>query len=736
MKKQAISFLLCFSLIFGTFLPVFAESAKLDSELTEIALIVKNTLDISDDFTQFTSSVDDYSISKIWNLNWSSSDSYVSVTADNKGKIYSYYTKANYSYDSNDYFKPVFTKDASTASRKVAEEFLGKVLDENESVVFSNYTDLARNSTTLPDYFYFNGTIQINGLNSPFKFSISVNTKTLSVVSFYRDRFNNSYVNYVPSSVPNISKDDAKPLLSTTYSFKIEYALDKNNPNLAKLYYFPDVNGNYFVDAQTGKLVDKKTLYPDNNESIPSSGEAVRDTNEEAKLSLSNKLTEIELHNISKFRDVLSKDKLDSLLKAIPELGITNYNLSTSYYTTNPNSDDVFCNLVYTSSNDYKSLGTSEEFLTKATRNYAIRKYMNVNAKTGELISFYTQYPYINDKSFTEVSYSANDYSIDFLNKYHKDAFNKTKLYKSTPSTSNTKSENFVYAQNVNGYFFTPNSLKISYNKNTGFVDSFSKTWNDKVKFDDSKNILDEKTCAKIFYDGCTINLSYISIPTPITENKELYEDYYMFTYLNKLCLAYTLENTDNIYRIDAKTGELIGNNYDSSATSFDYSDIDDCYAKDRILKLCEHGIGFEYTKLEPSKELTQLDALVLFCNALGYSFDVTNLSLDDYKSLYSTAYNYKFIKPEDKKPLKLISREELVKMLISASKYSSVLDLKNIFKCDFNDANYISDDCIAPVSVAYGLGIIVGDLNHNFNPANIATRLDACNILYNFMEK
>ena len=741
MKKQITCLLVCFVLLFSYVLPIFAESEKLDLELTKIALMVKNTLDIPDDFSHFSSSVDDYSISKLWTLNWSNSDASVNVTADSKGKIYSYYASSNnYTYRDNRYFEPVFTKDKLIASRKIATTFLDKVLDENESIVFDDSQDISKYSTNLPNYFYLTGIIQINGLNSPFKFSISVNTNTLSVTSFHRDRFDNSYVNYVPSNNPNVTKEDAKPYLSTTYNFKLEYALENDKSNVAKLYYFPSVKGNYFVDAKTGKLVDKNSLYPNNsNNDANLLADDINITNEASKATFTRGLTEVELKNISKLHDVLDKNQIDSLIKAKLELGISDYNLSTSYYSTNPDSDEVYCDVVYTSSSDFKSLGISKKNLNADNdNNYTIRKYLKLDAKTGELISFSTQYPYISsDIAFNEITYSTKEYYLDFLNNYHKDLFYQTKLYDSTSYSSSKINRKYrVYSQNVSDYFFTPNSLRISFNQNTGFVDSFSKTWDNNIKFEDTNNLLDQKTCEKLFYDACLINLSYITIPTPITENRELYVDYYGYSYLNKLCLAYTLENNQHIYRINAKSGELIDNNYNIPKNVFNYSDIDDCYAKDRILKLCEHGIGFEYNKLNPSKELTQLDALVLFCNALGYSFDITKLSSRDLDTIYSVAHNYNFIKPDEKQPLKYISRQELIKLLISSSRYSNVAELKNIFKCDFNDANDIPDDSLSYVCVAYSLGVIIGDLNLNFNPNNIATRLDACNILYNFMEQ
>ena len=742
MKKQITSLFLCFVVLFSSLLPIYAESEKLDSELTEIALIVKNTLDISDDFSNFSSSVDDYSISKLWTLNWSNSDSSIRVTADHNGKIYSYYaTAGSYDYRERGRFEPVFTKDNIIASQNIAKDFLNKVLDENESIIFDNSLETPKYETNLPSYYYLSGIIQINGLNSPFRFSISVDTSSLSVTSFYRDRFNNSYVNYIPSNIPKATREDAKSLLSTTYSFKIEYALADDNSKLAKLYYFPSSNGNYFVDAQTGKLVDKNSLYPSgSDDDVGLLTDAVEAPAEEAnKATYSRGLTEVELKNISKLHDVLDKNQLDILIKDIPELGISDYNLSTLYYSTNPDSDEVFCNLVYTSSSDYKALGIAKKDLEKTNKNFTIRKYLNVNAKTGELISFYTQYPYISsDNTLTETTYYTDkEYYMDFLSKYHNELFSQTKLYNSTDYTnSKAKRTSLVYSQNVNDYFFAPNSLRISYNNNTGFVDSYSETWDRSVIFEDSTNLLSQEKCEQLFYDGCLVELSYITIPTAITENRELYVDYYGYTYLNKLCLAYTLKNNKNIYRIDAKSGELISNDYNSQKTIFNYSDIDDCYAKERIIKLCEHGIGFEANKLNPYKTLTQLDALVLFCNAAGYSFDVSNMSTDELDRLYTIAFSYNFITREEKHPLQYITRQELIKMLISASKYSNITNLKNIFKCDFKDANSISDSCLPHVCVAYSLGLIVGDLDFNFNPNNFATRLDACNILYNYIDK
>ncbi len=730
MLKKFFSWFMCIVFIFNCSLLAFASSYELENELSSVTLKVKRTLGISDKFSNFDSSINDYTVYRNWTLKWSNPDTNITVTADMNGKIYSYNKYSNntsYVYKNNSSFSPIFTKDAFNNSKKIAIDFLNKVLDKNESVSFYNFDN--KLETNLPDTYYFSGVIKINDLDSPFNFSISVNSSSLEVTSFNRRGFDVSYVDYIPDSSPKINAEYAKSKLCETCSFKAEYALDYNSSSkIAKLYYLPSINQNYYVDAITGELINKSSLYSDEpineNDTV-----LLTDARGNSKNLLNEtiELSEMELSNIEKLRDVLDKEEIDSVMKSKQELGLLKYSLSKISYSTIKDSDDIYCNLTYCSSDDLDSLGLTN----KVKDNLIIYKYIKANAKNGDIISISTSYPYYN-KEDSKKSFSKKKYHNDFLKKYEKSCFSKSKLYQKSSLSINTNRESFIYAQKRNGYFFPANNLSITINKYTGFVDSFYKTWDDSIKFEDNKYIITLEDAKELFFDSCDFVLSYINIPSKITENVDLYKKI-GYNYLNKLNLSYTLKNPDNIYRIHAKTGELIGNST-YNKNQFIYKDIANCPEKEKILILAEHGIGFEHNRFNANKQLTQLDVLVFFVNALGYSFDVSSLNLNEYNSLYSIAYNNNFIKPSEKNPSKIISREELLKIMLSASEYSSVANLKNIFKCDFADSNNINPDLLGFVCVAKSLGIITGDSNNNFRPNDVATRLDACRVLYNFM--
>lgn len=730
MFKKFFSCFFCFLFVFCYGLTVFSESNNLDSKLSDVTLKVKRTLSISDEFSNFDSSVNDYIISKMWTLKWSTKNNSITATCDDNGKIYSYSTSSNdtsYIYQDNSNFSPIFTKDTFDKSKKSALDFLNKVLDKNESISF--YDSYDKLSTNLQNYYYFNGIIKINDLDTPFSFSISVDSSNFKVTNFHRSGFTISYVNNIPSNSPKVSSSYAKSNLFNTCSFKIEYAMDYDK-KIARLYYLPSMNQNYYIDAMTGKLVNKSSLYSNINND--SNDILLTATRGDAKNLVEEtvQLTEVELSNIAKLHDVLDKSEIDSIIKSKEELGLSNYSLSTMHYTTVQNSDDIYCNLTYYSSDDFASLGLR----SKPKNNCVIHKYIKANAKNGDIISISTSYPYY-DKKDNLISTSKKNYHKDFLTKYESKYFAKTKLYQKNSSSFNTKRETFVYAQKQKGYFFPDNNLSITVNKYTGFVDSFNKTWNDNIKFESSKNIISLDEAKNLYFDSCDLILSYISIPSKITENIDVYKKL-GYDYLNQLTLAYTLKNKNNVYRIHARTGKLIGNQINNN--DFVYSDISymEDIQKDKILKLAQHGIGFEHTKFNPNKKLTQLDTLVLFINALGYSFDSSTISSNDLNNLYSIAYRYNFIKPSERKPSKFISREEFLKIMLSASEYKSVAKLKDIFKCDFSDSSKIKSDLLGYVCVAKSLGLISGDSQNEFNPNKTATRLDAALILYNFMEQ
>ncbi|MBP5426629.1 MAG: S-layer homology domain-containing protein [Clostridiales bacterium] len=701
MFKKIVSACLSLVVVLGLSCQILAHSA--DTGLSHAILYVKNVFDISDDYIDLNISSSDYGSYKKWNLTWHGLKTDINVCVTGNDTILSYNKRSTtpenkYSFN----FSPILSKEKFIACKQQAINFLNKVLRENESFYFYNMPNTFSTNSYNP---IFTGVIKLNGIDSVFDFSITVNLSDTEVISFLRDEFIGLNNDPIPNNSPNINSSNAKSIFINELPVtNIEYILDPNNPSdtVAKLVYtLPDYSRHY-VNADSGRLFYYNNYYPLNRDTVVDSPKL--------KTDVDNSLSEIELDAINKISDVLPSTELDKLVKSQKELGITKYKLSSYTYAKTSTSKDIFCRLVYTSDNDFESLGMLNNDNALDT---TISKFVLVNAKTGTIISLYTSYPYRKSEPYHPIG-ATTDYHIDFLKRSKNSFFEKSKLF-------SFNDNNFKYVQIVNNYLFKQNYLTLRVNKYTGYVDSFSEHWDDSITFEQPNKIISSADATKILQNNSTAKLYYI---TEILEDKK-----------ETLLLAYLLQYP-KIDGILAKDGSFLAFNAPSSKP-FTYLNIDTCYAKDRLILLGEHGVGFDHSKIfYESKELTQLDALILFANTLGYSFDSRNITIDNFKSIYNIAYAYNIITPLEKEPLKPISRCQFLKMLLSSS-YSyldNLKNLRNILKCNFIDCNTISDEYFPYICIANGFGLIVGNGDSHFRPNDTITRLDACNILYNFM--
>lgn len=676
-----------------------------DTALSQTIIYVKNTLDIPSDFTDLDISSTDYGSCKTWDLSWHNLDKKISVRVSSNNTILSYYYTPAASKTYSPYLSPILSKEQYNACLSQATEFLNTILRDNESFYFYNLPKTFSTNSNNPS---FSGVIKINDVDSIFNFYIAVDLQSSKVVSFYRDEFIGLYNEPIPSNTPNVDSDYAKSVFFNEFPVKnLEYVLNPNDPNdhVAKLVYTIPNYPQYYVNANNGQL----SRFSNGNPLSINFLEDVLYLNSKAKTTPEDSLTKIELDAISQITDVLSSTQLDTMLKGQKELGLDKYILSKNSYSKNSNSKTFFCDLIYTSDDDLESLGLST---SPTNENITITKSITVNAKTGEIISLYTSYPYRNSPP-ADATYTT-DYHIEFLKNMKNNLFSRAKLISSYKN-------NFEYAQVENNYLFRQNHMTVGVNNYTGLVDTFNQYWIDSISFEKPDTIITPKQATDSLYNNSTVQLYYA---TEVLSEKDT------------LLLVYLLKYPFSV-GISAKDGSILSYEI-NHAEPFTYSDITNCYAKEKLLLLGEHGVGFDRSNLfKANTKVTQLDALVLLANSLGSSFDATDISLSDFKCIYDIAYSYNIITPSQKEPLRPVSRCEFVKMLLS-SNYNFLTNLKNprnIFKCNFTDCDDISDELFAYVCVAQGFGLIVGDGNSHFNPKCTITRLDACNILYNFMQ-
>ena len=168
--KKIISFLLIACILSSLCISALAQS---ESELAEVTLKVKDTLDILEDYSNFSGNFEDYLV-KRWFLSWSEEDKALSVYADDNGKIFTYRSN-EYSGTQNYYrFEPKLPEVTLTEAKEISESFLERVMDEKEKARIETEKVLLSGESA---GFSFSGTILLNNLSSPLIFSVTTDAK-------------------------------------------------------------------------------------------------------------------------------------------------------------------------------------------------------------------------------------------------------------------------------------------------------------------------------------------------------------------------------------------------------------------------------------------------------------------------------------------------------------------------------------------------------------------------------
>lgn len=726
--KKLLSLLLAGAfLLVSCPLPLFAATAEED--LAAVTQKVKDRLNIGDQYTDFQGEVQEDSLQKIWNLNWSNeTGDALRIQADASGKIMQYYRTVSDEYDGryDNHFAPAFPKLTQADAKKTAQEFLNNVLDGPvETFLFSEDTNTAEPRGTGAYYFY--GTIRLNGLDSPIRASIQVRSQDNQVSYFDRSDSFTQYIGGIPSAKPAASKSQAAAVLKETLKLKIEYVLETNKETgkeMAMLRFLPVYNGNNMVDAQSGNLIDIDRLYKNINENP--TGASLEEMKADSAKGMG--LTPTELAGIEKIKGILSSQALDEKIRAMTELGLTSYSMADAQYTYNKAEDQYSCTLTYA-----MTQGTGDELQIR-------RKYAQVDAKTGVLESFTTsrrvEVPSEEIRTISETT--ALSKAQTFLGKYFKEQYAQMKPYQDTdpfrimpmdwPESSIYR---YTFAQQKNGYFFPANAYSIAIDQESGMIDSFSGSFRD-VAFDTATGIISMANAVDTYNSTQETTLSYLQLPKKLDLSAPEWKPYLArgISYLYEMRLGYTLTSEMLPWAIDAKTGKPL---YSEAVSNQRLAYNDLAGNAQEILKLAQYGIGYTGGRFQPSKELTQLDMAAMLVSADGYLYEPGDA--ESLKYLYERAYQLGILKRAQRDDSKKISRMELVKTILTMAGFDETAELPGIFKSSYADQASIAQADYGYAAIAQGLGM-VKPTDGSFLPGAIATRQQAAVILHNFMSR
>lgn len=719
--KKLISLALALALTAGLCVPALAaEGDAAAGRAAAVTLAVKEKLDLDTGaYTEFNSSFSENVLEPTWRLYWSGDAGSLSISVTEEGRVESY---SRYSYGppvvrpvvNRGRFTPSFPVLTRDMARETALAFLDKVLEADETVELEG----AGKSQLGASSYSFSGTILVNGLPSPFSFSVRVGENN-AVTSFYRSGTGRgSILEDVPAPDAAVIAPAAGAALRDTFSFRLEYVLADDGKS-AVLRYLPQSTHDFYVDARTGELVDLTALY--NSLSPNQMTPEVSDRFLTADNSAKGELTPAELEGVAKLEGVLSKEALDAALRKLTDLGLDKYALGNVSYSVNSETGEVTAWLQYT-----RQVG--ESFW---------RRTVTADGKTAELKSVSSSFPWNDDGLEPTLSAAqAQARAESFLAAQCGEKFAKTALYngESALAESAALSRGFTYVQKENGYFFPTNSLTVGVDCTDGSICTYYDGFDYDVPFASPEGIVDLEAAKDAWLGTYDVKLQYLAVPKvldpSLPEYKALTDQGY--SYLYTLELAYQLERGSYARGVDAHTGEaLVSAPAEEKLVS--YGDLDGHWIGEKAQRLALFNVGWLGGSMEPDKALTQIDLVALLVSTNGYLFDP---GTDDADDLYRYAYSMGILTEDQRDDTAAVDRCELVKLLLDCTGYGDVAQIPGIFRCDFADAGDIPTPYLGYVALAWGLGLVEGDSGDCFCPASPATRAEAAAVLYRYLDR
>ncbi len=725
--KKTVSLMLTLALGLSLASPAFAAEASVDQQLSQVTSKVKTTLGIGDEYTEFNGQTTNNGVFNRWDLNWNSDNKSLMVEADENGKVMSYYLNVNDERPYNNSNIPSFPKTSRTEAQTTAEAFVKKVLGSGESLKWDTNTDVTASTSN----HIFSGELLLNGIPSPITFLVTVKAEDNQVIRYRRSDLYDGYVGGVPSAAPKAQKDAAANLLKGSLKLKTEYVLDrqddkdKQDDKLAVLRFIPDGSDEYYVDAQTGKLVNLTERY---NEIAEEGSYLYRDNATAADMAAYGggsgrgdagseaKLTKAEEEGIAKLEGVLSQAELDKKLKSIAALGLSNQGVTSFNYYVDEN--DVYADINYALKEDPDKRNTS----------------VTLDARTGEIKSLYGWVPYDENRKAAVTEDKAKQNAESFLKQLWPTQYAELELY-NTNTDIPAGMYTFTYSRKVNGYFFPANYYTVSINVEDGTVRRLYWEFDGEVKFQDAKGIISNADALDKWFSSYDTTLGYMIVPVALNPNNPQHK--YLIAegqnYYNGLGLAYYLDREEDYSGVDAKTGALIlAPKYESD--TINYSDLDTTWAKPQMETLMEYGIGYPGGQLLPTQELTQIDFISLLATTQGYYYHPEEKSAAD--DLYLSAYSMGILTSDQRNDNAKLSRIDAIKILLDYIGYSEVAQLDNIFRSTFTDEASIPADSYGYAAIAQGMGLVSGDTDGKLDPTRTATRVEAAMMVYNYMNR
>lgn len=722
--KKLLSLLLSILLLTGAALPWAQAAGGTDGDLDRVTRSVKSALDLdTDGYTDFRGNYEEGELAPLWNLYWSGDAGSLSVSALTDGTITDYYVTNSEPSSGPDQGVPGFPKGDADQASAAANAFLKRVLGAGESVELEEPSGMdSLDSTT----YRFSGTILLNGLPSPLTCSVTVRAADNVVTRFRRDVPETAFLGTIPSADASVTRAAAEQALRSEQSLRLEYILPDEDSTTAVLCYLPDSVHTFYVDAETGKLVDLTALEQDMYKS--GAGAAAGDTAAETEAA-ENGLSQAEQEGIRQLEGIQSSEALDKALRAVPEYGLSRYALASARYSVGQTAEDgeapVTCVLRY-------SRTSGEDVLART---------FTVDARTGQVQTLYSSMPWDSEQKAAVSQTKAQSAAEAFLKAYYGDRYTHLDLYEmpgeeAVPmdSGASVSSYTFRFARKENGYFFPEQYYIVRIDASDGSVCGFSFQYDEAVSFDTPEGVLSAQAAMDAWMDTYEVTLGYLLVPQKLTGSDEVTRRLQQMglTSYYYLKLGYSLEREETCRGIDAKSGQVVLYSWQSDDGDLTYGDLAGSWAQSDIQRLARYGVGYLGGAFQPGKALTQWDLVCLLYSLDRMALDPAQATEQARDEAYAAAYARGTLTRSERNDSAVLTRSQLVRCLLDSAGYGAVAQLKGIFTCAYPDRSSIPADELGYAALAQGLELVQG----RYNGRGTATRAQAAVMLCRLMDR
>lgn len=681
--KKMIGILVAASLVLTSAIPAFAETAPESKNLEKTILQVKNITAIPSDYKNFQYSSSTYEQNgkktAVWYLNWNNDDysGGISATCEDGGYLIGF---NKYAKQANDGLGTVDRE----AGQKKAEAFLAKVRpDVAGSLKLMENTDYSSSDRHFYQYKAYKNDAVVGYLDV----SVEVDKHTGDITGFNYTGTGEDFKD-LPDAKGVIGLEAAKKAyldkIKVSLSYYSYYDYSKRVLTVFPAYSGANVSGEV-IDAKTGEAVP---LY--NDYIYPRAMGGTGDMKMKAEAS-QNQLTKEELDAVEGIAGLITKEKAESILRGvIPGLASGAKVLNTTL---------------------------SKNYMEKDKYQWEIGfdgAYGVVNAKTGELMSFYAYNTEENKKSVGISEEKAREKAESFMKSIAPEKFKQSRFYESPSyqiykTDQNVTDYSFNYYRQVNGIDFIGNGFSVIVNKASGLITHYDCNWYDSVTFPSVEKAISAEKAFDLINDTGKMGLVYAKVKA------------------GEPALVYDFTYSATDFLIDPVSGAKLGwdgKPYKEKAVP-EYSDIKGHWAEAKIRKLLENGYYLEGEKFNPGQKINQQSFLRYLYSPIQAYYD------DD--AFYKLMIEDKIIKEGEKAPSAVLTRQDAAKFIVRFLGQGKAAEHPEIFVNPFKDK--VSDSYKGYAAICYGLNVMQGDSKGRFNGTNQVTNAEAAVMIYNTLQ-